>query len=405
MKKRAKILYVCPWSLNDPLCQSQTLAYLRGLVKLGYGFALITLEQPKYAVADVAATRADLAAEDIEWHPIAYYQSSSLLTKSRHYLGGIAVGARICATNRPLFVHARSSHSTLTGAALSQVFRLKFLYDADSMLSEEYADVGHWSRQSRGYKAMAAAENLARRTAARIIVLSETLKRDLQTKYQIHKEIDVIPCCVNTANFRFDAAARQTIRGELGLRDDEKLLVYVGKIGRRYKVEETFDFFRAARKRCPSLKLLIVSPDAPADFIEIARGRGVDYTAFSVVAAAHYEVGRYLSAADAGLALINSSSSERGASPVKIAEYLACNLPVVMTDGIGDLSEFVDQNRVGAIVRGLSASNYQTTFDALENLWREPDLRDRCRLSAVEHFSVEAVGVRRYAEIYRQLLG
>ncbi len=69
---RVTSLYICPWSLNDPLCQSQSLAYLRGLTEHGYKFALMTFENPKYAVAETEkiAVKKKLETQGIYWYPI-----------------------------------------------------------------------------------------------------------------------------------------------------------------------------------------------------------------------------------------------------------------------------------------------------------------------------------------------
>ena len=38
------------------------------------------------------------------------------------------------------------------------------------------------------------------------------------------------------------------------------------------------------------------------------------------------------------------------ASPVKVAEYLACGLPIIMTKGIGDYSEDLNREGIGLLL-------------------------------------------------------
>src|SRR5207244_2138241 len=119
--------------------------------------------------------------------------------------------------------------------ALQSLCRLKFLYDADSRLSLEYADNGHWSRDGLAFRITAQVEAWARRRADAVVVLAERLRDDFIQQFGVRAPMDVIPCCVDTACFRFDADARVSRRRELGLAD-QKLLIYVGKVGPRYLV-------------------------------------------------------------------------------------------------------------------------------------------------------------------------
>src|SRR3712207_3142512 len=84
-------LYISYWSLQDPLCQTQSLAYLRELTKLGYKFDLITFEQPKYALdrEQSAAIRKELAGQGIYWYPLRYHKRFSLVATAFDCLCGV----------------------------------------------------------------------------------------------------------------------------------------------------------------------------------------------------------------------------------------------------------------------------------------------------------------------------
>lgn len=398
-------LYICPWSLNDPLCQSQSLAYLRGLTEHDYKFALITFENPKYALNEneKAAVKKDLASQGIYWYPAAYHQGLSLFAKAFDNAAGFITGVKVIYKHRPRIIHSRSSLTVLLAIALAKVSGLKFLYDADSLLSEEYADIGHWSRESRGYRVMAKAEKLARKKASRIIVLTESLKKDYQDKFGVKTPIDVIPCCVDLRNFQFSPKAGQKKRKELNL-SDEKLFIYVGKIGSWYLIKETFELFKEARKKINSVKLLIVSTDSPEAFKEIARDENVEDDSYFIVQADHSEVCDYLSAADVGIALIKMLESKRGSSPVKVAEYLAVGLPVIITGGIGDCSTLIKDNNVGAIIEKLDSEEYKAAVSKIVDLWTDQSIRARCSRVVAENISLDEGGINRYLDIYEKML-
>ena len=61
------------------------------------------------------------------------------------------------------------------------------------------------------------------------------------------------------------------------------------------------------------------------------------------------EVPAALVCADYGLLIRESSVTNQVASPVKFAEYLACGLKVIISEGIGDFTEFVRTNDCGVV--------------------------------------------------------
>ena len=186
---------------------------------------------------------------------------------------------------------------------------------------------------------------------------------------------------------------------------DETLFVYMGKVGERYLVGETFEFFKAACERVGPARMLILSGDDPEAFRRIADERGVGRELYEVRHAAHEDVAGWLSAADVGLALIRSVRCERGSSPIKTAEYLAAGLPVVITPGIGDHSALVEREGVGVVVDPTLPGGCDSGAERLGALLAEgEDLRARCRRAAERHFSLEGVGVARYEAVYEGLL-
>ena len=59
----------------------------------------------------------------------------------------------------------------------------------------------------------------------------------------------------------------------------------------------------------------------------------IDPKDYAVRKVAPADVSSYLSAADAGIAFYRPGISRLGTSPVKVSEYLACGLPVVIERG------------------------------------------------------------------------
>jgi glycosyltransferase involved in cell wall biosynthesis len=404
--KKITALYICWWSLQDPLCQTQSLSYLRELTERGYRFSLITFEQGQYRL-DAGRKKArqdELASAGIHWYPLTYHKRFPLLATSYDCLRAILVALFLILRYRIQMIHSRASIPSSIALAASSLCRVKFLYDADNRLSEEYADNGHWSRDGLAFRITAWVEATARKRADAVITLSETLREDFISEFGVRAPIEVIPCCVDLGVFFFDEQARRERRRQLQLADEEKLFVYVGKMGPRYLVQEMFEFFHLAKTRLGGARLLILSGDSPADFHRLAGAQGLRSEDYFVRHAGREEVREWLSAADAGLSLLRSAGCERGSSPVKIGEYLATRLPVLITPAIGDYSQWIAQNRLGVVVESLSEEGYIDATAKLLELWGDLSLGERCRKFAENNLSLKSVAALRYDRTYKRLV-
>mgnify|MGYP005817612763 CR=1 FL=1 len=63
----------------------------------------------------------------------------------------------------------------------------------------------------------------------------------------------------------------------------------------------------------------------------------------------HRLVPKYLSASDFAFATYSSTPSKRYLSPVKVGEYWANGLPVLLTKGVGDDSDIIEREGGGAL--------------------------------------------------------
>jgi len=398
-----RVLYICPWSLRDPLCQSQSLAYLKGLATSGHRFSVITFESRMFAMSpeEIAEEKSILRNHGIEWNPVRWGAGNTLRNKIGGIARVIAKGLQIGIRTRPDVIHSRSSLPAFMAVLLKKLLRTKFVYDADSLLSEEYLETGHFSRESKAYKFLAWSEAWARRNADHIIVLTERLKQDYVERFGVPTPITVIPCCVDFKRFESAGDQRENRRAELGLKT-EPLFIYVGKAGSWYMVEETFALFRAALDRRPDSRLLLITPDQPEIFLKLASAANVPISSFAIRSAGFSEVPEWLAAADVAVSLISPLPSKRGSSPIKFAEYLASGLPVIANPGIGDVDAVITANGVGTLLGEFTSRGYTEAIDEVERLG---DISLRCRQTARREFDLQSVGGLRYRRLYSNFTG
>ena len=79
MNRPLRSLYLCYLPLDEPLVETQVLAYLRGLAASGHQVHLVTWETRRRTAHDVRAERARLLATGVRWHRRRYHKRPSLL--------------------------------------------------------------------------------------------------------------------------------------------------------------------------------------------------------------------------------------------------------------------------------------------------------------------------------------
>jgi glycosyltransferase involved in cell wall biosynthesis len=160
--------------------------------------------------------------------------------------------------------------------------------------------------------------------------------------------VTVVPCCLDPHRFAGAMATRTEMRERLGVAENP-VLVYAGSLSVWQVPQRMAALVEEVQKRLPGACFLLLTRDrhlADKYFADLER-RG----SCKVVECGHDEVGRYLAASDIALLLREDDAVNRVACPVKFAEYQSCGLPVVLTQGIGDVSEYVRKTGHGRIVR------------------------------------------------------
>lgn len=404
-----RVLYISYNGMLDPLGQSQVIPYLRELSQRGVQFTLLSFERPAAFAGEGAerceALRRDLAASGIEWHWLRYHSRPSLPATVYDVANGVRLASRLVRRNKIELVHARSHIAATIAWALKKRFDLKMIFDLRGLMAEEYVDAQHWVEGGLPYRLTKGMESRAFAASDGIVTLTEKIWPPIQSwkglrSRQIKHE--VIPCCTDLDRFRCREDDRGQIRTELNLQD-QFVLVYSGSVGGWYLTEQMADLFVEFVKLKPDSHFLWLTGGSRELIDRIMTTRGVKANQFSVRNVAPNEVPRYLCAADAGIAFYKPTFSRLATSPVKLAEYLACGLAVIINAGVGDSTSFIREHRLGAVVEDFNSQDYKKALLEIEDLIGEK--RDgRARRAAEEFFDVRTLGVERYARLYQNVL-
>ncbi len=438
-------LYICYFGVREPLVQTQVIPYLLELslpddAEAKIIVSLLTFEPKSFEYGEEDAIREELAGKDITWHCLTYHKRFSVLATLYDIAAG-ALHTRKLMRREPFdILHARVHVPMLMAAIARKIswHKPKILFDIRGFFPEEYVDAGVWPANGWLFGAVKRVEKWLMKEADGFVVLTEKAREILfgDTVTQIHAEtvspkskvqnpkgkkppahaggydlcgrpVEVIPCCVDLrSRFSLDwAVERAAVRGRLGI-GERFVLTHVGALGGLYLTENIADFLSVSKENNPLTFALFLTQSDPAIIIPLLRERGFTERDFLVTRVPPVEVPRYLAASDVGLSFVKSSFATLSRSPTKIPEYLACGLPVVANDGVGDTTELTMADRTGVVIREFTPEAYGQALDELDKMMADGKaLSDRCRTSARKRFDLETVGGVRYRRLYSKLTG
>ena len=419
-----RTLYICYFGLREPLVQTQVLPYLRELRKGGptsganggkpdtldpVDVTLLTFEpefRKTWTAEERKAVKEQLAAEGIEWHATGYHKWPSVPATFFDILNGTRIVWNLMRRQKYDVLHGRVHIPTLMGAVARKFSRQKpkLLFDIRGFFPEEYTDAGRWPEGGWLYRAAKRVERWLLKESDGFVVLTEKARDILfpeskETGFdRLGRPVEVIPCCVDLERFR-GGVSREEARSRLGV-EDKFVIAYIGSFGGWYMTDEMMDFFETAREFRPDTFVLILTQREKEKVANLLRQRGFEDKDFLVTSVKPDEIADHLAAGDVALSFIKACYSKQSSSPTKIAEYLACGLPVIANPGVGDLDTLIG-GKAGTLVGDFERESYMT---ALANAPRltNPNGQDRTEM-ALEFDLVDVGGVR-YRRIYKRLL-
>ncbi len=160
----------------------------------------------------------------------------------------------------------------------------------------------------------------------------------------------VIPTTLltNFSHSDFSEEKIKSVRQEFGFEEKDIVLIYSGSSQGWQSFDLVTDFLATQIRKNSQVKILFLTRennfvnDLKSKFPNNVRSKWVD----------HHFINLYLSVGDYGLLIREQSLTNSVASPTKFAEYLALGLPVLISENLGDYSDFVIHHKCGWIVTG-----------------------------------------------------
>ncbi|MBI4947151.1 MAG: hypothetical protein HY840_12220 [Bacteroidetes bacterium] len=199
----------------------------------------------------------------------------------------------------------------------------------------------------------------------------------------------VIPCLLHSEFFNLlpnEKDIREN-RKALGFSDEDIVLVYSGSLAGWQSMKLVDDFLSTLFKRNSNIKFLFLAKEVPRQMKILAE--------FGDRIVCKWlpedKVSSALSSCDYGILIREKSITNQVASPVKFAEYLACGLKILISEYLGDYTEFVMKNNCGHVVLDEKQSLHLSKLTIDEKIY--------LRNHAMNYFSKDA-----FMESYKLLI-
>ncbi len=399
-----KSLYISYLSIEDPLVRTQVVSYLRVLAQNDIKIFLLTFEPKMPSSEHRKKITALLAKQGIKWNCLRYHKRPSLPATLWDIFIGTIFSFILVKRYQVDVIHARTHVPAAMALILKKITGAKMLFDVRGLMADEYVDAGIWKKTSINFKLVKYMEQIFFDKADVIVVLTERIKKILYNKGKLKlSSTQVIPSCVDIERFQVEPQSMIKRRAALGL-EHKTVLIYIGKFGSWYLLDQMIDFFKIARQIISNLHFLLLTQSEHEIAHNAFERHNVSLVDYTVTTVTVEEMPQNLLMADAAISFIQPCFSKIASSPTKIGEYLAAGLPIISNTGIGDCDVLLKNQGVGILIDHFDEKSYQLAAVQLAALLVEREkVRERCQERAQEELSLQNVGTKRYREVYSRL--
>ncbi len=343
-------------SYNDSILKGLLLRYLQSYQRRAgreVTFHYITFEQRAYQMEPSEQVRIYQARskENITWHPVTYHSGGKLLLfkKAYDFLTAFFLILTLRVKYNAKHIIGFTSISSVMAWVASRLLGMKSTCFNVEPHSKYMAEFGIWSQKSFSYKILRYLEIQMMRRSDYLAFPTQNGVKDFS--YERNEKLYFVPTSIDVTDFEFDEQARKQYRATWKIPTNAEVIVYLGKFdGIYFSAKKTAEFFKKlAANSNKELIALIITPDPTDEVDQIFRTYGPEkYRINGPVA--YKELSGYLSATDAGLLILPPYPSQRYRCPIKTANYLACGLPIIINDIVGDEPQIVSKHQVGWVV-------------------------------------------------------
>lgn len=167
-----------------------------------------------------------------------------------------------------------------------------------------------------------------------VMCVNDNLRSLMVSRYpdQSHK-FRVLPTGVDLTRFYFNEEERNSLREKLGI-NDKFVFIFAGNLFYSWQnISKTLKIFKEFKADKPDSFFILLTSERDMDIAsEFIESIGIQSDSFILDNVPNSEVRNYLNASDIGILLRDNHEMNKVAEPGKIGEYVACGLPIIITE-------------------------------------------------------------------------
>ncbi|MFM7218025.1 MAG: glycosyltransferase [Bacteroidota bacterium] len=299
-------------------------------------------------------------------------------------------------------VHGWCTPGGLFGYILSKLSGKPLVLDSFEPHAEVMVETGTWKESSLKSKILFGFEKRMAVHASRHIICTDDMVDYAKRKYGVNiRSFEVKPACVDLQMFHPGKRKNSRLLEEFGL-TGKLVAVYAGKFGGLYLKQEVFDFFKCAYDRWGDrFRVLLLTSEPDKNIYNMCEKAGLPNKVVLKRFVSHKDVPDLLGLGDFGFAPYNPVPSRKHGAPIKVSEYLAMGLPVVITENIADDSRLIEDMRLGSVIHSLDESGYRSAIDTMDKSLLDDQIVSRAR-AAAETLRNFGIAEKVYRKIYAE---
>jgi glycosyltransferase involved in cell wall biosynthesis len=395
MKKlfSSQILYISIDGIMEPLGLSQVFKYLEKLSH-NHQINLITFEKKQ----DLKNKKKyDLMKKECSRNNIAWYarQHRSGLGQIINILNVVFLPIYILCIKKISLIHLRSYMPGICIPVISILFRFKLIFDIRGFWANEKHDRLNWSKYSYKFRFFKWLEKYLFNKADAVITLTNASKDIIANHFKkLDSSIHVIPTCVDCDEFSNSKIFQSTDTIKIG---------YLGSTDTAYDFKTFCNLVnQISNQNGRNIELKVFTKDSKEIIKNILIEKKINISNLEVKFVERKDLPMELSQLSFLGFYLKENFSVQASMPTKIAEALACGIPIICNEFNGDIKKLIEKNSIG-LIYNFSEDFDQNYYNKLSEMLSDKNLSNRCISVARNYFSLEE-GSLKYNKIYKNLL-
>lgn len=387
---QSKILYLTYESIEkEPIINSQVVPLINEINQLNdVDIHLFSIESNEYAKKN-----------QVNVNNLIVNKHKSKVIQCFYYFKLLA-----SVINRYKIIHVRSYLPILFLFFLKPFYKGEIIFDMRGVLPEETILQSTGLKKYFNYLLFKLIEFIGVKISKKIIVVSIPFKKYIIKKYG-NSVISKTSVISTFSSNKFISQNYNVLREKINVEKNTKLFVYSGSLSKWQNFDKIVDLYFVIAKYIQNSKLIIFTKDKID--AELILDKKLNKNQYEVLFVKNNELSSYLSECDLGFLLRDDILVNLVSAPIKFKDYLASNVPLIISSKIGDSSEIIKKYQAGIIIDDFTSINsieyfVKNNISKINNLINnkstiEFDLIYKKELS-------KEIAVEKYKTIYNEIL-